>query len=222
MSFRRRTTETIADLQRQLASLTATVAEQSSAAAAAEPPPTVPRPGAGAPVAGDLADRGAGPGAQPGRAGRRTRRPAAPGPRAAQPPAGGADGAVQQPAGRDGPRARRRPPAGGQPARRAGAAAGRAGGGGHGAAEGTTARPRWSRSCGPTRSASPTTSLATRSPSVRTWPRWPSWSTAAAAPAAEPPHRPSTRRPAAAGQRRRDRLRARGGVGDAGGGGVGR
>ena len=41
MSFRRRTTETITDLQRQLASLTATVAEQSSAA---EPPPAFPDP----------------------------------------------------------------------------------------------------------------------------------------------------------------------------------
>ena len=39
MSFRRRTTETIADLQRQLASLRATVGEQSSPASAVEPPP---------------------------------------------------------------------------------------------------------------------------------------------------------------------------------------
>jgi hypothetical protein len=38
MSFRRRTTETIADLQRQLAALTATVSEQSSAVGADEPP----------------------------------------------------------------------------------------------------------------------------------------------------------------------------------------
>ena len=44
MSFRRRTTETIADLQRQLASLTATVAEQSSAVDAAEALPTLPDP----------------------------------------------------------------------------------------------------------------------------------------------------------------------------------
>ena len=44
MSFRRRTTETIADLQRQLASLTSTVSEQSSAAAAVEPPPAYPDP----------------------------------------------------------------------------------------------------------------------------------------------------------------------------------
>jgi DNA repair exonuclease SbcCD ATPase subunit len=44
MSFRRRTTETIADLQSQLASLTATVSEQASAAAAPEPPPAFPDP----------------------------------------------------------------------------------------------------------------------------------------------------------------------------------
>ena len=44
MSFRRRTTETIADLQRQLASLTATVAEQSTAVEAAAPPLNVPDP----------------------------------------------------------------------------------------------------------------------------------------------------------------------------------
>jgi DNA repair exonuclease SbcCD ATPase subunit len=53
MSFRRRTTETIADLQRQVATLSATVTEQSQAAAAAaatadapaEPPLAPPSPG---------------------------------------------------------------------------------------------------------------------------------------------------------------------------------
>ena len=52
MSFRRRTTETIADLQRQLASLTATVAKQSSAVAADEPRPAVPDPGLAPPRPG--------------------------------------------------------------------------------------------------------------------------------------------------------------------------
>ena len=42
MTFRRRTTETIADLQRQLASLRATVGEQSSPASAVEPPLAFP------------------------------------------------------------------------------------------------------------------------------------------------------------------------------------
>jgi hypothetical protein len=50
MSFRRRTTDTIADLQRELASLTATVAEKSSATA--EPPPTVPDPALAPPSPG--------------------------------------------------------------------------------------------------------------------------------------------------------------------------
>jgi len=54
MSFRRRTTETIADLQRQVATLSASVTEQSTAAAAAataaaeapsEPPLAPPSPG---------------------------------------------------------------------------------------------------------------------------------------------------------------------------------
>ena len=52
MSFRRRTTETIADLQRQLASLTATVAEQSTAVEAVEPPPTLPDPALAPPSPG--------------------------------------------------------------------------------------------------------------------------------------------------------------------------
>src|SRR6187549_419405 len=51
MSFRRRTTETIDDLQRQLAALTATVAEQSSAVAAAQPP-AVPDPALAPPSPG--------------------------------------------------------------------------------------------------------------------------------------------------------------------------
>ena len=53
MSFRRRTTETIADLQRQVASLTTTVTEQSSAIAAAESPPvTTPDPALAPPAPG--------------------------------------------------------------------------------------------------------------------------------------------------------------------------
>ena len=52
MSFRRRTTETIADLQRQLASLTATVAEQSNAVATAGRRPPLPDPGLAPPSPG--------------------------------------------------------------------------------------------------------------------------------------------------------------------------
>jgi hypothetical protein len=51
MSFRRRTTETIADLQRQLVSLTATVAE-SAAVAAAEPASAQPDPALAPPAPG--------------------------------------------------------------------------------------------------------------------------------------------------------------------------